>query len=41
MIVLITMFRQQGVMQNQNYVHLQTIKFRALVEIISPSILPL
>jgi hypothetical protein len=35
-IMLITMLRQQGVMKTQNYVHLQTIKLRALIEITSP-----
>jgi hypothetical protein len=31
--MLITILRQQGVMQNQSYVHLQTMKLHALIEI--------
>jgi hypothetical protein len=35
-IMLITVLRQQRVMQNQSYVHLQTIKLHALIEITLP-----
>jgi hypothetical protein len=34
------MLRQQGVMQHQNYVHLQIIKLRALSEITSLVLYP-